>query len=160
MDRTDRLRVELMEDSIAFATDSAEKLKGLFVKAKTALSKLYLQVFPKLPQVTGLEALTGAFWVNKDNPIEVLKRNHRILGSTLTFQLLMGYDVDADFETLSKSMPKDEDGGIADLSPFKDSARTCALQLINLVDQEKAKLHEPSAPASSAPASSNKSSKP
>src|SRR4051794_23299375 len=58
VDRAARLRVELLEDSIAFAVDSADKLKGLFGRAKTALAKLYSQVFPRFPQVPGLEALT------------------------------------------------------------------------------------------------------
>ena len=149
MDRAGRLRVEPLEDSITFAVDSADKLKGLFGKVKSALAKLYLQIFPKLPQVTSLEALTSAFWAHKENPIEVIKRNQRVLGATMTFQLLMGHEVNADFEALSKSMPREEDGEITNLAPFKDSARTCAFQLINLVDQEKAKLQETYAPAGS-----------
>ena len=149
VDRTGRLRVESLEDSIAFAIDSADKLKNLFGKAKSALAKLYSQIFPKMPQVTGLEALTGAFWAEKENPIDSIKRNQHVLGATMTYQLLMGHGVDADFEALSKSMPRDEDDELVDLASFKDSARTCAFQLINLVDQEKVKIQEASTPACS-----------
>ena len=158
VDRTARLRVGPLEDSIAFAVDSADKLKNLFDKEKSALAKLYSQIFPKLPQVAGLEAMTGAFWTQKENPIEAIKRNQHVLGATMTYQLLMGHGVDADFEELSKSMPRDEDGELVDLASFKDSARTCAFQLINLVDQEKAKIQEAPTPTST-PAGSNKSPK-
>src|SRR4051794_12078979 len=49
VDRAARLWVELLEDQIAVAIDSADKLKGLFGKAKVALAKLYHQISPKLP---------------------------------------------------------------------------------------------------------------
>ena len=114
-----------------------------------ALTKLYSQIFPKMPQATSLEALTGVFWAHKENPIDAIKCNQRVLGATMTYQLLMGHGVDADFEALSKSMPRDEDGEIVGLASFKDSARTCAFQLINLVDQEKTKIQEASTPAGS-----------
>src|SRR4051812_48586609 len=101
----------------------------------------------------GLEALTNAFWANLENPIEVIKHNHRLLGATLTFQLLMGHEVDVNFETLSASLPVDEDGEIADLAKHKMATRKCAVHFIDLVDQEKTRLSEGPAP-SSAPASS------
>ena len=97
---------------------------------------------------------SGAFFSDSDNPIEVLKRHSRIYGALLAFQLLMGYEVDADFEVLSKSLPKETDGSIVDLTPFKKSAQTCARQLIDLVDREKAKKKKV------APASSGQSSMP
>ena len=67
----------------------------------------------------------------------------------MTFQLLMGHGVNADFEELTKSMPRDDDGELVDLVDFKDSAKSCALQLINLVDQEKAKIQAAPVPPSS-----------
>lgn len=138
-----------MEDSVAFAVDSADQLKSLFAKTKVALSKLYSMVFPRLPQEKNLEELTGAFFIDHENPIEVLKRNSCILGATLAFQLLMGYDVESEFEVLSKSMPTDEEGEIVDLTPFRDTAKTCVFQLIDLVDSEKAENKKKSAPAAS-----------
>ena len=44
VDRTGHLRVESLQDSIAFAIDSADKLKDLFGKTKSALTKLYSQI--------------------------------------------------------------------------------------------------------------------
>lgn len=160
VDRADRLRVELLEDSITFAVDSADKLKDLLIKAKTSLSKLYSQIFPRLSLVTGLEALTSAFWAEHANPINVIKRNHRLLGATLTFQQLMGHGVDAEFEDLSATRPVDAEGNMADLGEHRVSARTCAINLINLVDEEKAQLVKESTPAGSTPAPSNRSPKP
>ena len=161
VDKAARLRVGPLEDSIAFAIDSADKSKALFGKVKSALAKLYSQIFPKMPPVEGLEAMIGAFWAEKENPIDSFKRNQCALRATMTYQLLMGHGVDADFVELSKSMPRDDDDELVDLAAFKDSARTCAFQLINLVDQEKAKIQEAPTPASApAPASSSRSLKP
>ena len=104
--------------------------------------------------------MLGSFWAQRENPIDFIKRNQRILAATMTFQLLMGHGVNADFEGLTKSMPRDDDGELVDLADFKDSAKSCALQLINLVDQEKAKIQEASTPPSTpAPPSSSKSPK-
>ena len=160
VDKSARLRVGPLEDAITFAIDSADKSKALFGKVKSTLVKLYGQIFPRAPQVTGLEAMLGSFWAQRENPIDFIKRNQRILAATMTFQLLMGHGVNADFEELTKSMPRDDDGELVDLADFKDSAKSCALQLINLVDQEKAKIQEAPTPASTpAPPSSSKSPK-
>ena len=154
VDKSACLRVGPLEDAISFAIDSADKSKALLGKVKSTLAKLYSQIFPKAPQVTGMEAMLGSFWAQRENPIDFIKRNQRILAATMTFQLLMGHGVDADFEELTKSMPRDDDGELVDLADFVDSAKSCALQLINLVDQEKAKIQ-----ASPAPPSSSKSPK-
>jgi hypothetical protein len=104
----------------------------------------------------GLEALTGALWTKYENPIEVIKRNNQLLGSTLTFQLLMGHEVD-DFETLSASFTVDEEGNLADLSEHKITAKQCDVRFIDLVNDEKTKLREDPALAGSAPVASPKS---
>ena len=151
VDRADKLRVDSMEDAVSFDVDANEKVQGLLAKTKTALSKLYSLVFPKLSQQKTLEELTGAFFVDGDNPIEVLKRSSRIYGALLAFQLLMGYNVGAEFENLLKSLPKEMDGSIVDLGKYKKSAHICARQLIDMVDAEKAKKQkvEKAAPAAS-----------
>ena len=73
VDRSNRLRVEAMEDSISFATDSAEQLQGLLVKAKAALSRLYNLVFPKLNREKTLREMAEAFFIKDANRIEVQK---------------------------------------------------------------------------------------
>src|SRR3954447_4991251 len=110
VDRSARLRVGLMEDQITFTIDAADKLKNFIGKAKGALAKLYSQVFPKLAQVTGVEMLTGAFWAHHQNPIEVIKRKHRLLGDTLIFQQLMGNKAGIHFNGLSSALPLDAKG--------------------------------------------------
>jgi hypothetical protein len=55
------------------------------------------------------------------------------------FDLLdrMGYGVQADMESLTKEMPKDQDGLAIDLSPFRVPAHQCAPQLLDLVEAHK-----------------------
>lgn len=139
VDRSSKLRVDSMADAISFAVDSSEQVQKLLVKTKATLSKLYALVFPKLSQEKTLEELTEAFFVDNDDPIEVLKRTSRIYGALLAFQLLMGYGVEAKFEELSKALPKKEDGTLVDLNPFTKSARVYARQLIDMVEANKKK---------------------
>src|SRR3954454_5708682 len=139
VDRSARLRVGLMEDQITFTIDAADKLKSLIGKAKGALVKLYSQVFPKLTHVTGVEVPTDAFWAHHQNPIEVIKHNHRLLGATLVFQQLMGHKANIDFKALSSALPLDDEGDMADFSAYRLSLRSFAVNLINLVDEEWAR---------------------
>ena len=93
--------------------------------------------------------LTEAFFVDNNDPIEVLKRTSRIYGALLVFQLMMGYGVEAEFEELSKALPIEEDGTAIDLSPFTKSTRTCARQLIDLVEANKKRGAATTAPSAS-----------
>src|SRR4051794_11538349 len=132
------LRVGLMEDQITFAVDAADKLKNLVGKAKGALSKLYSQIFPRLAQVSGLEV------------------NHRLLGATLVFQQLMGHKENIDFKALSSALPLDDEGDMEDLSAYRLSSRTCAANLINLADEERARCEKEAADAAAAEAAAAK----
>jgi hypothetical protein len=138
-----------MTDAISFAVDSSEQVQGLLAKMKAALSKLYALVFPKMSQEKTLGELTEAFFFNNSDPIEVLERTSRIYGALLSFQLMMGYGIEVEFEELSKALPKEEDGTAVDLNPFTRSARTCAHQLIDLVEASKKKGTAKTAPSTS-----------
>ena len=48
VDRTNKLRVDSMSDALSFAVESSEQIQELLKKAKGALSKLFLLMFPKL----------------------------------------------------------------------------------------------------------------
>jgi hypothetical protein len=126
VDRTNRLQVESMSDAISFAIDSSDQIQELLKKAKGALSKLFLLMFPKLDQDRTLEELVDAFFIDTDNSIEVLKRRSRLYGALLAFQLLMGYGFEADMERLTKELPKNEDGSTVDLGLYSNPARKCA----------------------------------
>jgi hypothetical protein len=45
---TNKLRLDSMSDAISFAVESSEQIQELLKKAKGALSKLFLLMFPKL----------------------------------------------------------------------------------------------------------------
>src|SRR4051794_2499962 len=94
--------------------------------------------------------LTGAFWGHDQNPIEVIKRNHRFLGATLVFQQMMGHKAGIDFNGLSSALPLDAEGDMADLSGYRLAARTCAANLITLVDEERARCEKEAAAAKAA----------
>ena len=49
VDRTDEDQVKAMGDPLAFAADSADRVRELVVKAKAALARLFKLVLPKLP---------------------------------------------------------------------------------------------------------------
>jgi hypothetical protein len=115
-----------MSDAISFAIDSSDQIQELRKKAKGALSKLFLLMFPKLDQDRTLEELVDAFFIDTDNSIEVLKRRSRLYGALLAFQLLMGYGFEADMERLTKELPKNEDGSTVDLGLYSNPARKCA----------------------------------
>ena len=125
-----------MEDAISFAVNSNEQVQDLLT---AALSKLYKLVFLKLNQEKTLGELAEAFFVDHADPIEVLKCSSRAYGALLTFQLLMGHGVAADFDGLSKALPVEEDGTAVDLGQFTKTARECARQLIELVEMNKKK---------------------
>ena len=129
---------------------SSEQAQDLLKKTKAVLSKLYGLVFPKLPQGKTLGELTEAFFVDHPDPIEVLKRSSRIYGALLTFQLLMGHGVPADFDEVSKAIPVEEDGSPVELGQFTKKARECARHLIELVEANKKKADQTAKVASSA----------
>ena len=87
-----------MEDAVSFAVNSSEQVQELLTKMKAALSKLYGMVFPKLNQEKTLGELAEDIFIDHADPIEVLKRSSRAYGALLTFQLLMGHGVAADFK--------------------------------------------------------------
>jgi hypothetical protein len=126
VDRSNRLRVDSISDAISFAIDSSDQIQELLKKAKGALSKLFLLMFPKLDQDRTLEELVDAFFIDTDNSIEVLKRRSRLYGALLAFQLLMGYGFEADMERLTKAMPNEKDGSAVDLGVYSDPACRCA----------------------------------
>ena len=96
-----------------------------------------------------MEELTEAFFVKDADPIEVLKRTSRIYGALLTFQLLMGYHVEADLDAMSKALLKEEDRSDVDLTQFTKATRECARQLIELVEANKKKGSNKAAPSAS-----------
>lgn len=109
--------------------DSGEQIQELLKKPNAVLSKLYALVFPKLSQEKTLGELAEAFFIDTDDPLELLKRNSRLYGALLAFQLMMGYGVAAKFEELSKALTAGEDDSAIDLGPFTESARKCAREL-------------------------------
>jgi hypothetical protein len=56
-----------------------------------------------------------------------------------SFQLMMGYGVNADPEKSSKALPTMKDDSTVYLGAFAKSARKCAHQLIELVEVKKNK---------------------
>ena len=148
VDRTSQLRVDSMDDAVSFAVASNEQTKELLSKTKATLSKLYSLVFQKLDQKKTLGELTEAFFVDHAKPIEVLKRSSRLFGSLLAFQLLMGHDVPANFEELSKVLPIKADGSAVDLGQFSKRARECTRGLIELVESSKKKTDNSASSAS------------
>jgi hypothetical protein len=83
-------------------------------------------IFPKADQNKTLGQLVNTFSIDTEGIIEVFKRTSRTYGALLAFQLLMGYGFKADMESLTKELPKDQDGLAIDLSPFRGPARQCA----------------------------------
>jgi hypothetical protein len=99
--------------------------------------RLHDMIFPIANQEKSLGQLTNTFSIDTEGTIEVFKRTSRTYGALLAFQLLMGHDFNPEVELLTKELPKDQDGLAIDLSPFKTSARKCALQLLELVTANK-----------------------
>jgi hypothetical protein len=148
VDHTNKLRVDSMSHVLSFVVDSNQQIQELLKKAKGALSKLFLLMFPKLDQNKTLGKLANTFFVDSSSAIEVLKRLSRLYRAVLTFQLLMGHGFKSDLELLSKALAADTDGSPVDLGPFNESTCVCASQLLNLVDDEKKKTTSETAPSS------------
>jgi hypothetical protein len=125
VDHLNKLQFDSMADAISFGVDSNEQVQGLLKKTKATLLKLYALVFPKLSQEKTLWELAEAFFVDNNDFIEAPKRSSRLYGSLLSFHLMMGYFIKAEFEELSKVLPKEEDDTAIDLTPFARSARKC-----------------------------------
>jgi hypothetical protein len=147
VDRSNKLRVDSMANLISFAEDSSEQVLGPLMNTKAALSKLYALVFPKLNQEKTFGELAEAFFVDTGDSIELVKRTSHLYGALLAFQLMIGYNVEAEFEELSKALPVGEDGIAVDLNPFTKSTRTCVRQLIDLVEASKKKGAAKAAPS-------------
>jgi hypothetical protein len=139
VDRMNKLRLDFMSDALSFVVESSEQIQDLLKKAKGALSKLFLMMFPRLDQNKTLGELANTFFINSSSAIEVLKRRSRLYGAVLVFQLLMGYGLESKLEQLSKALPTDADDSLVDLSPFNESAQLCASRLLKLADEEKKK---------------------
>jgi hypothetical protein len=130
-----------MLDALSIATESSNQLQDLLKKTKGALSRLFSMMFPKLDQNKTLGEMAETFFIESSDAIEVLKRRSRLYGAVLTFQLLMGHGLSSDLEKLSKELPVDENDCLIDLKPFKQSSVLCASRLLQLVDEDKQKLH-------------------
>ena len=116
VNRADERQVKAMDDPASFAAEAVARVQVLVTKAKGALSTMFGLVFRKLPQNKSLEEMAQTFVAKGDSRIEVLKRTSRILGALLAFQPLMGYGVEADFESMLTDLPKAADGTEVDLT--------------------------------------------
>ena len=150
VDRADEAQVKAMDDPAAFAAKSAARVQTVLAKAKEALSTIFGLVFPKLPQDKSLEEMAETFIAKGVSRLEVLKRTSRILGALLAFQLLMGYGVEADFESMLTDLPRAADGTEVDLTQFAARARECARTLVALAENDKAKNADKATPSASA----------
>ena len=150
INRADAQQVKAMDDPASFAAEAVVRVQTLVVKAKTALSTMFGLVFPKLPQEKSLEEMAQAFIANGCSKFEVHKRTSRTLGAVLAFQILMGYGIEANFESMLAELPKLADGTEVDLAQFTARARVCARQLIGLADADKAKNVGKDTPSASA----------
>nr|XP_051230264.1 uncharacterized protein LOC127348217 [Lolium perenne] len=108
-------------DALSMAIESGDLVRALLQKNKDVMSKLHAMIFPKADQEKSLEQLTDVFAIDTEATIE----------------LMMGYDFKADMETMTKELPKDQNGQAIDLSLFKVSARKCALQLLGFDSANK-----------------------
>src|SRR3954465_9027349 len=137
VNRAEEAEVKAMENPIAFATDVVMRVQGLMEKAKEALASMHRLVFPKLPQDKKIEEMAQAFIVGGAAKVEVQKRNSRLHGALLSFQLMLGYGLTADFEEMMQDLPKDADGTEINPGQFQARARDLALQLIELAEASK-----------------------
>ncbi|KAK1651482.1 hypothetical protein QYE76_069287 [Lolium multiflorum] len=149
INRARKLREDSMSDALSLAAESNVQVLGLLQKTKGALSRLYSMIFPRMKQDKTLSEMAEAFLIDPSEPVEVLKRRSRLFGAVLTFQLLMGHGLGSELETMSKTLPVDDNDCLLNLEPFKQSAVTCANQLLKLVDEAKTKTAPEAAPGSS-----------
>ncbi|KAK1696142.1 hypothetical protein QYE76_012839 [Lolium multiflorum] len=149
INRARKLREDSMSDALSLATDSNIQVLGLLQKTKGALSKLFSMIFPKVNQNKTLGEMVDTFFVDSSEAIEVLKRRPRLFGVVLTFQLLMEHGLGSYLVKLSKALPVDDNNCLVNVEPFKQSAVTCANQLLKLVDEEKTNVAPKAAPDSS-----------
>src|SRR3954451_14118476 len=150
VDRAEEAEVKAMEDPIAFTAEAATRVQALVEKAKEALANMHQLVFPKLPQDKKLEDMAHAFIVGGAAKIEVQKRNTRLHGALLSFQLMLGYGIAADFEEMMQDLPKAADGTEISLGQFHARARDLSLQLIELIEASKSSRVGKDAPSASA----------
>src|SRR4051794_6489694 len=113
------------------------RVQGLMEKAKEAMASMHPLVFPKLPQDKKIEEMAQAFIVGGGTKVEVHKRNSRLHGALLSFQLMLGYGLTADFEEMMQDLLKNADGTEVSLGQFHARARDLALQVIELVEASK-----------------------
>ncbi|KAK1648153.1 hypothetical protein QYE76_065958 [Lolium multiflorum] len=149
INRARKLQEDSMSDVLSLAAESNVQVLGLLQRTKGALSRLFSVIFPKMKQDKTLGKMEDAFLVDPSEPVEVLKRRSRLFGAVLTFQLLMGHGLGSELEKLSKALPVDDNIRLINLEPFKQSAVTCANQLLKLVDEAKTKAAPEAAPGSS-----------
>ncbi|KAK1666781.1 hypothetical protein QYE76_054940 [Lolium multiflorum] len=149
INRARKLREDSMSDALSLAAESNVQVLGLLQRTKGALSRLFSMIFPKMEQDKTLGEMADAFLVDPSEPVEVLKHRSRLFGAVLTFQLLMGHGLGSELEKLSKALPVDDNNCLINVEPFKQSAVTCANQLLKLVDEAKTKTAPEAAPGSS-----------
>ncbi|KAK1679750.1 hypothetical protein QYE76_040598 [Lolium multiflorum] len=147
--RARNLREDSMSNALSLAAESNIQVLGLLQRTKGALSRLFSMIFPKMKQDKTLGEMADTFLIDPSEPVEVLKRRSRLFGAVLTFQLLMGHGLSSELEKLSKALPVDDNNCLINLEPFKQSAVTCANQLLKLVDEAKTKNAPEAAPGSS-----------
>src|SRR3954467_2160270 len=150
VNRAEEAELEAMENPITFAAEAATRVQGLLEKAKEALASMHRLVFPKLPQDKKIEEMAQAFIVGGAAKVEVQKRNSRLHGALLSFQLMLGYGLTDDVEEMMQDLPKAADGTEISLGQFHARARDLALQFIELVEASKASRASKDAPSASA----------
>ena len=108
-------------------------------KKTGALAAVHKNIFPQVTphaSADGLAAVLGP----ESSTMASFGRAQTVRGSEITFQLLLGHGVAADFEKVVADFPRKPDGKKVKLGPVKEEATQLAEKMMSMVERAAAEL--------------------
>ena len=99
---------------------------------------MHRNIFPSDPPPTAVDALAAPF-EDGVTTLADFTRTQTVRGSELTFQLLLGHQIQGDFERVVDGFPRRPDGRTASLGGVKVRATQLAVKLVATFERTLAK---------------------
>ena len=123
--------VGFLDRVCAYASDALKKSTG-------SLTTVHHNIFPSDPPPTAVDALAAPF-EDDATSLADFTRAQTVRGSELTFQLLLGHQIQGDFEKVVSGFPRRPDGWTASLGGVKVRAAQLAVTLVSTFERALAK---------------------
>ena len=133
--------VGFLDRVCAYASDALRKSAAALKQSTGALTTVHRSIFPSDAPPTAVDALAAPFEEDATTLAD-FTRTQTVRGSELTFQLILGHQIEGDFEKVVSGFPRRADGRTASLGGVKAQAKQLAVKLVATFERALAKATE------------------